>query len=161
VALGLILLYTRPYRIWDWNPPFHAPKGIVLLFLASNLFLVLVPFFPPIPGSRTYERLPYWVSVSQAFRGYSREVLFIPDVPLTELSIPLFSRIRLAALRCPCLGLRTGMSGPCGGRRRKDISSSASGSFNLTACHGMRSVRFLWRMSQTSETFSVDACMYT
>ncbi|KAF8198485.1 APC amino acid permease [Pholiota molesta] len=60
VALGLILLYTRPYRIWDWNPPFHAPKGIILLFLASNLFLVLVPFFPPIPGSRTYERLPYW-----------------------------------------------------------------------------------------------------
>ncbi|KAF9479857.1 APC amino acid permease [Pholiota conissans] len=60
VALGLILLYTRSYRIWDWNPPFHAPKIIVLLFLISNLFLVLVPFFPPILGSRTYERLPYW-----------------------------------------------------------------------------------------------------
>ncbi|KAF8970051.1 APC amino acid permease [Flammula alnicola] len=60
VSLGLLLLYTRSYRVWDWNPPFHAPKAIVLLFFLSNVFLVLVPFFPPIPGSRTYEKLPYW-----------------------------------------------------------------------------------------------------
>lgn len=62
VALGLLLLYTRAYRTWDWSPPFRAPKAVVVLFLVSNLFLILVPFFPPNPDARTYRRLPYWVS---------------------------------------------------------------------------------------------------
>ncbi|KAF5324296.1 hypothetical protein D9619_011392 [Psilocybe cf. subviscida] len=60
VALGLLLLYTRAYRSWDWSPPFRAPKLIIALFLVSNLFLVLLPFFPPTPISKTYEKLPYW-----------------------------------------------------------------------------------------------------
>ncbi|KAF8157117.1 APC amino acid permease [Crassisporium funariophilum] len=60
VSFGLLLLYSPSYRIWDWNPPYRAPKSIVLLFFISNLFLVLVPFLPPASGSRTYEKLPYW-----------------------------------------------------------------------------------------------------
>ena len=62
VSFGLLLLYTPSYRIWDWNPPFRAPRVIISLFFLSNLFLVVVPFFPPVSGTRTYEKLPYWVS---------------------------------------------------------------------------------------------------
>jgi len=60
VSFGLLLLYTRCYRRWNWDPPFRAPKAIVILFFLSNLFLVVVPFFPPISGSGTYRKLPYW-----------------------------------------------------------------------------------------------------
>ena len=59
VSFGLLLLYLPSYRIWDWNPPFRAPKFIVFVYFLSNLFLVIAPFFPP--TSRTYENLPYWV----------------------------------------------------------------------------------------------------
>ncbi|TEB31036.1 APC amino acid permease [Coprinellus micaceus] len=60
VALGLFLLYTEGYRGWAWKPPFRAPKALVLAFFFSNIFLLIVPFIPPVPGSRTYEQLPYW-----------------------------------------------------------------------------------------------------
>lgn len=81
VALGLLLLYTRAYRVWDWSPPFRAPKAIVALFLVSNLFLVLVPFFPPIPGSKTYEKLPYWVSTDYAhWLGWVPILVTLPGV---------------------------------------------------------------------------------
>ncbi|KAF8996252.1 APC amino acid permease [Cyathus striatus] len=60
VSLGLLLLYTSAYRTWGWNPPFRAPKIIVVLFFLSNVFLVLVPFIPPVPGSKIYQKLPYW-----------------------------------------------------------------------------------------------------
>jgi hypothetical protein len=59
ISFGLLLLYIPSYRIWDWNPPFRAPKTIISVYFLSNLFLVVVPFFPP--TSRTYEKLPYWV----------------------------------------------------------------------------------------------------
>ncbi|PPR03657.1 hypothetical protein CVT24_007771 [Panaeolus cyanescens] len=61
VALGLLLLYSRAYKAWDWNPPFSAPKIIILLFFLSNVFLVFVPFLPPKQGKHgTYKDLPYW-----------------------------------------------------------------------------------------------------
>ena len=69
VSFGLLLLYTRWYRSWEWDPPYHAPKPIIILFFLSNLFLVTVPFFPPSPGAKTYDRLPYWVSA--AFRRHT------------------------------------------------------------------------------------------
>lgn len=69
VALGLFLLYTEGYRGWAWKPPFRAPKALVLAFFVSNIFLLIVPFIPPVPGSRTYQQLPYWVS---AFYHLSR-----------------------------------------------------------------------------------------
>ncbi|RDB27614.1 High-affinity methionine permease [Hypsizygus marmoreus] len=67
VSFGLLLLYTRSYREWDWNPPFHAPKVIIVLFFLSNVFLVVVPLIPPSPGSRVYEHLPYWLHVFVAY----------------------------------------------------------------------------------------------
>ncbi|KAF9041462.1 APC amino acid permease [Panaeolus papilionaceus] len=68
VALGLLLLYSRAYRVWDWNPPFRAPKFIIVLFLLSNLFLVFVPFLPPKQGKHgTYRDLPYWAHPVSGF----------------------------------------------------------------------------------------------
>ncbi|KAJ3886580.1 APC amino acid permease [Lentinula edodes] len=67
VSFGLLLLYTSYLRAYDWKPPFHAPKIVVVLFAISNLFLVVVPLIPPTSGSRTYEHLPYWSHVLVAF----------------------------------------------------------------------------------------------
>lgn len=48
-----------------WNPPFKAYRWAVLLFLVSNVFLVVVPFVPPSSEQgRVYRRLPYWVRLS-------------------------------------------------------------------------------------------------
>ncbi|KAG6899249.1 hypothetical protein C0993_011951, partial [Termitomyces sp. T159_Od127] len=66
-SIGLLLLYTPAYRVWDWNPPFRAPKAIIVLFFLSNLFLVVVPLIPPSNGSRVYEHLPYWLHVFVAY----------------------------------------------------------------------------------------------
>ncbi|KAF8881207.1 amino acid permease-domain-containing protein [Infundibulicybe gibba] len=63
VSLGLLLLYTPLYRVWNWNPPYQAPKIIIVSFFLSNLFLVSVPLIPPAPGSRVYDHLPYWLHV--------------------------------------------------------------------------------------------------
>ena len=65
VSFGLLLLYLPSYRIWDWNPPFRAPKFIISVYFLSNVFLLVAPFFPP--ASRTYENLPYWVCIYFAF----------------------------------------------------------------------------------------------
>ncbi|EDR06686.1 APC amino acid permease [Laccaria bicolor S238N-H82] len=67
VAFGLLLLYTNSYRSWDWNPPFRAPKLLVMVFFISNIFLIAVPFIPPTSGSKTYETLPYWSHSVGAF----------------------------------------------------------------------------------------------
>lgn len=74
VSFGLLLLHTPAFGVWQWNPPFHAPKIVICAFFLSNLFLVLVPFIPPSAGSRVYEQLPYWVSsifLNLAFDIYS------------------------------------------------------------------------------------------
>ncbi|KAJ3520567.1 hypothetical protein NMY22_g12697 [Coprinellus aureogranulatus] len=60
VALGLFLLYTKGFRDWAWKPPFRAPRPLILAFFISNIFLLIVPFIPPVPGSKTYQQLPYW-----------------------------------------------------------------------------------------------------
>ncbi|KAK0451030.1 APC amino acid permease [Armillaria borealis] len=67
VSVGLLLLYTSTYKAWNWDPPFRAPKIVIVLFFLSNVFLVLVPLIPPAPGSRTYEHLPYWSHAVVAF----------------------------------------------------------------------------------------------
>jgi hypothetical protein len=67
VSGGLLLLYTPAYRVWDWNPPFRAPKTVICLFFLSNVFLVVVPLVPPASGSRVYEHLPYWVSSNPTY----------------------------------------------------------------------------------------------
>ncbi|GJJ15810.1 hypothetical protein Clacol_010088 [Clathrus columnatus] len=72
-AFGCFFLFTvpagdayifliTPYKSWKWDPPFHAPKLVIMAFFISNLFLVIVPFIPPTAGSRVYEQLPYWTT---------------------------------------------------------------------------------------------------
>ncbi|KAJ6612522.1 APC amino acid permease [Mycena sp. CBHHK59/15] len=63
VSFGLLLLHTPAYRPWGWNPPFRAPKLVVVLFFLSNVFLALIPLIPPAPGSRTFEHIPYYLHV--------------------------------------------------------------------------------------------------
>ncbi|KAG6910707.1 hypothetical protein DXG01_008237 [Tephrocybe rancida] len=66
VSFGLLLMHTSSYREWDWQPPFKAPKFVIVIFFISNVFLVTVPFLPPTIGSRSYEFLPYWSHIAAA-----------------------------------------------------------------------------------------------
>ncbi|KAF8655586.1 hypothetical protein AX16_003007 [Volvariella volvacea WC 439] len=59
VSFGLLLLYTPGFKSWNWDPPFRAPKFIILFYFLSNLFLVIVPYIPP-TVTKVYEKLPYW-----------------------------------------------------------------------------------------------------
>ncbi|KAJ7131513.1 APC amino acid permease [Mycena crocata] len=64
VSLGLLLLHTSAYqRAWGWDPPFRAPRVVVVLFFLSNVFLALIPLIPPADGERTFERIPYYMHV--------------------------------------------------------------------------------------------------
>ncbi|KAF8899561.1 APC amino acid permease [Mucidula mucida] len=63
VSFGLLLLYARP----EWDPPFRAPKFVVVAFFLSNVFLIVMPFVPPKEDGRTYEHLPYWAHAVTAF----------------------------------------------------------------------------------------------
>jgi hypothetical protein len=63
VSFGLLLLYTKSYKSWEWNPPYQAPKIAIVLFFLSNVFLVSVPLIPPPPGQSPYQHLPYFVRV--------------------------------------------------------------------------------------------------
>ncbi|KAJ7488271.1 APC amino acid permease [Mycena latifolia] len=67
VATGVLLLHTRAYASWGWAPPFRAPRSVVALFLAANVFLALVPLVPPAPGQRTFEHIPYYMYVIVTF----------------------------------------------------------------------------------------------
>lgn len=61
VSLGVLLLHTRAYAPWGWAPPFRAPRPVVALFFASNIFLAVLPLVPPARGERTFERIPYYM----------------------------------------------------------------------------------------------------
>ncbi|KAJ7624850.1 APC amino acid permease [Roridomyces roridus] len=63
VSVGLLLLYTPlpAFKSLNWAPPYRAPKFIIVLFMLSNVFLLVVPLVPPKEGRRVYERLPYWL----------------------------------------------------------------------------------------------------
>ncbi|KAI6107660.1 APC amino acid permease [Pisolithus croceorrhizus] len=63
ISGGLLLLYTRPYKSFNWDPPFRAPKYVVTFFFLSNVFLVVVPIIPPSNGFEIYEHLPYYSHV--------------------------------------------------------------------------------------------------
>ncbi|KAJ7362306.1 APC amino acid permease [Mycena albidolilacea] len=64
VSFGLLLLHTPAYRAaWAWDPPFRAPRAVVVLFFVSNVFLALIPLIPPAPGQRTFESIPYYMHV--------------------------------------------------------------------------------------------------
>jgi hypothetical protein len=59
---GLLLLYTRPFKSYNWDPPFRAHKYAVVFFFLSNVFLTVVPMMPLSAGFELYEHLPYYVS---------------------------------------------------------------------------------------------------
>ncbi|KAI5995149.1 APC amino acid permease [Pisolithus albus] len=63
ISGGLLLLYTHPYKSYNWNPPYRAPKYVVTFFFLSNVFLVVVPIIPPSNGFEIYEHLPYYSHV--------------------------------------------------------------------------------------------------
>ena len=138
VSFGLLLLYTRCYLTWNWDPPFRAPKAIVILFFLSNLFLVLVPFFPPISGSRTYRKLPYWVSRCANLPCFMRHYTAIN-----------FSHIRLAVLPFPFLVYCIGMCGVCGSQSWRDISWNASGLYRVTVPRGTLSIKCRCQLTTT------------
>ena len=114
VSFGLLLLYLPSYRMWDWNPPFRAPKTIISVYFLSNLFLVVVPFFPP--ASRTYEKLPYWVCY-----------FFFAYVVSRYDSFTFLSRTQSAASSSFSLGSHTGIYGVLGFQKGEDIVFSESG----------------------------------
>lgn len=60
VAAGLLYLYYRPQQ-YSWSPPFRASWPVVLLFLLSNIYLVVAPFIPPTDGQNIYDSLPYYL----------------------------------------------------------------------------------------------------
>ncbi|KAJ7245653.1 APC amino acid permease [Mycena haematopus] len=76
VSFGLLLLHTRAYRAWAWDPPFRAPRAVVVLFFVSNVFLALVPLVPPAEGKRTFERIPYYAHVVVTLAASQLGVLY-------------------------------------------------------------------------------------
>jgi Amino acid permease len=60
VAAGLLYLYLPNSKI-EWSPPFRASWPVALLFLLSNIYLVIAPFIPPNDGQNVYESLPYYL----------------------------------------------------------------------------------------------------
>ena len=64
ITAGLLYIHSRPkgVSVLGWDPPFRAYTTAIWVFLASNVFLVVVPWIPPAPGYQVYEHLPYFVS---------------------------------------------------------------------------------------------------
>lgn len=60
VAAGLIYLRTHA-TTEDWpTKPYTAPWTAVLVYMCSNLFLVIIPLIPPPKASRSPDDMPYW-----------------------------------------------------------------------------------------------------
>lgn len=62
VAAALLYLYLPSVRAErNWSPPFRATWPVALLFLLSNIYLVIAPFIPPNEGQNVYVSLPYYL----------------------------------------------------------------------------------------------------
>ena len=118
ISCGLLLLYIPSYRNWDWNPPFRAPKTIISVYFLSNLFLVIVPFFPP--ASRTYEKLPYWVFFFCFF-------FFFGYITYVGVNFLFLSRTQSEASSSRSLASHTGIYGVLGFPKGKDIVFNENG----------------------------------
>lgn len=53
-------MYLQWTKSENWSSPWHTYLPISLVWFASNVFLVLVPFLPP-KGSWTADGYPYYV----------------------------------------------------------------------------------------------------
>ncbi|KAK7689687.1 hypothetical protein QCA50_007482 [Cerrena zonata] len=60
VSAGLIYLYLNEKRL-KWNPPFRATLPVAVLFLLSNIYLVIAPYIPPDGDDNIYNDLPYYL----------------------------------------------------------------------------------------------------
>lgn len=58
VAAGLVYLHFQKSE--QWTSPWHTYLPVILLFLASNVFLAMIPFVPP-TGSWNTNGYPYYV----------------------------------------------------------------------------------------------------
>ncbi|KLO05675.1 APC amino acid permease [Schizopora paradoxa] len=70
VTGGLLFLhspYAKARAAWAWDPPFKAWTSVTVFFFASNLFLAIVPLFPPAPGMEVFKSIPYWLPVVATF----------------------------------------------------------------------------------------------
>lgn len=59
VTAGLLYLHANRKRE-NWSSPWHTPWPVAVVFLVSNVFLMLMPFWPPAPGWDP-EGYPYYV----------------------------------------------------------------------------------------------------
>ena len=135
ISFGLLLLYMPSYRIWNWNPPFRAPKSIISVYFLSNLILVVVALFPP--ASRTYEKIPYWVCY--LFFAY---VVSRPDSFTTKFTY--LSLTQSAASSSHFLESHTGIYGVLGFQKGKDIVFSESWLMMKTVSLDIYSAEYLW-----------------
>ncbi|KAI6782611.1 High-affinity methionine permease-like protein [Emericellopsis cladophorae] len=58
--VGAGLIYLQWSKTENWSSPWHTYLPISILWLLSNIFLVLVPFLPP-QGSWTADGYPYYI----------------------------------------------------------------------------------------------------
>lgn len=58
--VGAGLIYLQWKKSENWTSPWHTYLPISIVWLLSNIFLVLVPFIPP-EGSWTADGYPYFV----------------------------------------------------------------------------------------------------
>ena len=70
ISAGFLYVHLHPkaVSVLGWNPPFQAYTAAIWCFLASNVFLVIVPWIPPAPGYQVYEHIPYYVSKPRGSR---------------------------------------------------------------------------------------------
>ncbi|KAL4062806.1 amino acid permease-domain-containing protein [Scleroderma yunnanense] len=66
VSGGLLLLHSRPYKPYNWDPPYRVPTCLAIFFFLSNVFLLVVPLIPPSAGYEPYEHLPYYSHIVMA-----------------------------------------------------------------------------------------------
>ena len=64
ISAGLLYIHSRSKATsaLGSNLPFRAYTAAIWFFLASNVFLVVVPWIPPPPEYQVYENIPYYVS---------------------------------------------------------------------------------------------------
>ena len=88
ISGGLIYIHSHPKAVsaLGWNPPFRAYTAVIWAFLASNVFLAIVPWIPPAPGYQVYERLPYFVSTLRGPRFRACVPRGLTDDQLTSYS---------------------------------------------------------------------------
>lgn len=62
LAFALFMINLKPGKYTDWTSPIRATIPVTMLFLLSNLFLIVASFLPPsTPNNSVYENLPYWL----------------------------------------------------------------------------------------------------